>query len=902
MANIQEAIEVLKSDSENLVRIMEYYGVKVVKNQCLCPFHNDKHPSMGIKGGKYKCFTSTCSANGDLIDFVRAKEGLDVLEAIKKAIGILGLPITIEKDKLDNLREYIEKNKSVHFLDDKFKLDGIYFYKNEKNEPLLARIKYKNKETGKKKFSQANIVDMGDFYKLDFSKDSEKHNLIYNMPRVIKNIHENKTIFLVEGEKDADNMNRLGLVATSLREIHNDKVLKVNDNEVIRPLYNSHLVVIGDVDEEGKSFVKRVRYILKDKVKSFKVVTMKEIKDLGEKADISDFIETKFDEGLTTSQIRKIILNKVNRTLDECNKNELQQDSFGIYKTWMKPIKIEGEESFEEVKIYLTNFNIESLTRVENIDTDEEIIELVIISNLGERKTIVGRSNKVFLDPKSFNSFMNMGFYFDGKPKDLNLFKAWVNKYFLQEKRNEYLITGIREIDNKKMLITPTGALLTNGEIDTNYKADNHITKINYTSCNRLSKNQALELSKHLFKFNTSKNCYNIIGSLVSNMFNSVYREADGVNVHVTSYVGESGSGKSFTIDNITRPLLGLDNDTMVFSSIMPHGLLRALNDTYLPTIIDEVKPSQAGEFKRQLLSNTIRSITGDSTVIKGTQNQGIKTYKYNSSLIIAGEEALDETALKNRCNIIWFSCNDMNDESIEHGNYFLTKEGKEALKSLGLEIYLYIMKNFDSDKLLVTLEKIEKAFKEDNKLHPRIQATFNNTMLGYITVKHLLTSIGGNEVDLESDLEVSRLIYQNLKENVLDGEFATKQIYDEILEAIDELASGTNQYAISEDLHFKQDSIYLKLDFKTIFPILEGYYRSRGKKLPIDCKTFVKMITKSKYVEGNSREYNRAVNLNGKTRRCYFIKKEALSKLDMPNLIPLEEELELEATNGSWE
>ena len=887
MSNLQEAIEIVKSDSDNLIRVMEYYGVEIKNNQCKCPFHNDKNPSMGVKGGKYKCFTSTCSVNGDLIDFIRAKEGLDVLEAVKKAIDILGLPITIEKDKLDRLKEYIEKNKSVHFSDSSFKLDGIYFYKNEKNEPLLARIKYKNKETGKKKFSQANIIDKGDYYTLDFSKDTEKHNLIYNMPKVIKNIHENKFVFLEEGEKDADNMTRLGLISTSLREIHNDKVLKVNDNEVIKPLYNSHLVVIGDEDEEGKAFVKRVRYILKDKVKSFRVVTMKEIKDLGEKSDISDFIETKFDEGLTTSKIRKIILDKVNRTLDECNKNELQQDNYGIYKTWMKPIKIEGEEAFEEVKIYLTNFNVESLTRIENIDTDEEIIELVIISNLGERKIIKGRSNKIFLDPKSFNSFMNMGFYFDGKPKDLNLLKAWVNKYFLQEKRNEYLITGIREIDNKKMLITPNGALLANGDIDTNYKADNHITKINYTSCKRLSKNQALELSRHLFKFNTSKNCYNIIGSLVSNMFNSVYREADGINVHVTSYVGESGSGKSFTIDNITRPLLGLENDTMVFSSIMPHGLLRALNDTYMPTIIDEVKPSQAGEFKRQLLSNTIRSITGDSTVVKGTQNQGIKTYKYNSSLIIAGEETLDETALKNRCNIIWFSCNDMTSESIDHGNYFLTKEGKEALKSLGLEVYLYIMKNFDSEKLLLTLEKIENVFKEDNKLHPRIQATFNNTMLGYITVKHILMSIGGNEVDLENDLEVSRLIYQNLKDNVLDGEFATKQIYDEILEAIDELAGSCSHYGISEDYHYKTDSQFIKLDIKAIFPLLEGYYRSRGKVLKIDCKTFIKMLTKSKYIKGDSKDYYKVVKLNGKAKRCYFLSKEALSNLDMPIFNP---------------
>ena len=872
--SVLEINEILKSNSDYLIRVCEYYGINLDKhNKGICPFHNDHEPSLSIKGNRYKCFV--CGEGGDLIDLIRYKEGIDYLGAIKKAIEILNLDYTIEKDKLDKLRDYIFEKMPVWFKDDNYKLEDVYFYKDKDNMPVLARIKYKDKNTSKKQYSQANIID-GDYYKLDFK--SEKINLIYNMPRVLKSIQENKYVFLVEGEKDADNLNRLGFTATTCREINS------TNSEVLNSLNGANLVVIGDNDKVGKEHIQNVRNKLIGKVKSFRNLILKEIYDLGEKADISDYIEAEFNKGKSTKDIRKKILDRINRTLNECNNHELQQDYYGVYKTH---IKTDNEGNTEETKIYLTNFNVESLTRIENIDTDEEIIELILTSNLGEKKKIIGRSNKVFLDPKSFNSFMNMGFYFDGKPKDLNLFKAWVNKYFLLEKRNEYLITGIREIDNKKMLVTPTGALLSDGTIDTNYKANNQLTLIDFSNTKRLTKENATELFNHLFKWNSEKNCYNIIGSLVSNMFNSTYREASGVNVHVTSLVGESGSGKSYTIDNIIRPLLNLDNDTMVFSSIMPHGLLRALNDTYMATIIDEVKPSQAGEFKRQLLSNTIRSITGESTVIKGTQNQGFKTYKYNSSLIIAGEEALDETALKNRCNIVWFSCNDMDESNIEHGNYFISKEGKQNLKSLGMEIYLYIINNYNADKLLKTLESIENTFKYTSRLHPRIQATFNNTMLGYIILKHILIGLGVNKSDFKSDDYVSGLIYQNLKENVLDGEYATKQIYDEILEAIDELASGNGQYVIAEDTHFKQDSLYLKLDIKAIYPVLESYYRSRGKNLKLDCKTFIKMLTKSKYVEGESKDYYKVVNLKGKSKRCYFVSKEKLSGLDMPNLIP---------------
>lgn len=880
--SLEEIIDIIKSDSNNFLRVLESYGIKVNNNKCKCVFHNDNEPSMGIKDNRYKCFT--CNASGDLIDFVSNYEGLNNLDSVKKIVEVLGLNLTVEKSKLDNLKEYIEHNFKTYYNDDTLKYEDSYFYKDENSCPILVRIKFKS-ELGKKHFSQANIVDMGEYYKLDFK--SEKHNLLYNMPKIKKAIQEDKEIYIVEGEKDADNLASLGYTTTTCREINS------TNSDILSPLVNANIVILGDNDKEGKKHIYNLRYLLKRKASSFKVPYMKEIIDIGEKADISDFIEKKRKEGLSNSQIKKLIDRQVKRTLDEKDENELQQDFNGVYYIFCKYDK-EGN-LIDKEKRYICNFNVISLVRIENVDTDEEIIELELVNNLGEKRLVRGKSNKIFLDSKSFNSFLNMGFAFDGKVNILNRFKNWVNKYFLVEKRNEYLITGIRNIDNKRMLITPNGALLKDGTIDMNYKADNQLTLIDYTHTDRLTKEEADELVEHIFSWNSEKNCYNVMGSLVANMFNSIYRETDGINVHVTSYVGESGSGKSFTIDNIARTFLGLDNDTMVFSSIMAHGLLRSLADTYLTNIIDEVKPSQAGDYKKQLLSNTIRSITGDSVVVKGTQSQGFKTYKYNSSLIIAGEETLDETALKNRCNIIWFSCNDMTKETIEHGNYFLTHKGKRAMKKLGMEIYLEIMNNWDSERLLKALGEIETLFQADIKMHPRIQATFNNTMLGYKVLRSVLKKVGANIANLRPTREVSELIYQNLNENVIDGEYATKQVYDEILESIDELASGSSQFTIAEDLHFTQDAESIKLDFKSIFPILEAYYKFRGQKLSVDRKTFVKMLTKSKYVEGKSTDYCRATRINGKVKKCYILKKENLISLDMPNLVPSLELLESE-------
>ena len=43
-------------------------GMKVVRHAALCPFHNDKNPSLHFNRGKnrYKCFA--CGASGDVVD------------------------------------------------------------------------------------------------------------------------------------------------------------------------------------------------------------------------------------------------------------------------------------------------------------------------------------------------------------------------------------------------------------------------------------------------------------------------------------------------------------------------------------------------------------------------------------------------------------------------------------------------------------------------------------------------------------------------------------------------------------------------------------------------------------------------------------------------------------------
>ena len=112
---LKEVIKELKTNNDYLKRVIEYYGVEFKDNKALCPFHSEKNKSFSIKDNKYRCFTLSCNANGDIIDFIQAKEGLTKLEATKKAYSILGLKCDLKPSKLDNLKEYIEKNNKTHY-------------------------------------------------------------------------------------------------------------------------------------------------------------------------------------------------------------------------------------------------------------------------------------------------------------------------------------------------------------------------------------------------------------------------------------------------------------------------------------------------------------------------------------------------------------------------------------------------------------------------------------------------------------------------------------------------------------------------------------------------------------------------------------------------------------------
>lgn len=83
------------TDKPDIVLTLQAEGIEIRRNMAQCPFHDDRHPSMRIRNGKYRCFA--CGVSGDVITFIQEYRGL----SFPDALSYLGISSSNKKVRLD---------------------------------------------------------------------------------------------------------------------------------------------------------------------------------------------------------------------------------------------------------------------------------------------------------------------------------------------------------------------------------------------------------------------------------------------------------------------------------------------------------------------------------------------------------------------------------------------------------------------------------------------------------------------------------------------------------------------------------------------------------------------------------------------------------------------------------
>ena len=178
-----------------------------------CPAHEDRNPSMTVSSGREGRVLVKCFAGCDA----------------RQIVDALGMEWT---DLFEEPREVAR-----------------YPYRAADGAVLNRKIRFSNKEFVYEKPMNGTRLPL------------------YNLPEVIAGIQEDRRIWLVEGEKDAERLTSAGEIATTNPNGSSDWCAEYGDL-----LAGAEVVIVADRDDPGLRHADEVRADLKGKARSVRVV------------------------------------------------------------------------------------------------------------------------------------------------------------------------------------------------------------------------------------------------------------------------------------------------------------------------------------------------------------------------------------------------------------------------------------------------------------------------------------------------------------------------------------------------------------------------------------------------------------------------------------------------------
>lgn len=224
-------------------------GVKPCGNgwKALCPAHDDQKQSLHVSEGN----------DGRVLVYCHAGCSVDDVCA---AIGLVTKDLFPEPER---------KQKPLS----PGEVIAAYDYKDA-NGKLLFQVC----RTADKRFFQRRPDGKGGW----INGLGDVKPVLYRLPELLKAVQRGETVFIPEGEKDVDNLARLGLAATTnpmgagkWRDYYSDW------------LKGANVVILPDNDEPGRKHAQQVAQSLFGKATSVKVL---ELPGLPPKGDVSDWL------------------------------------------------------------------------------------------------------------------------------------------------------------------------------------------------------------------------------------------------------------------------------------------------------------------------------------------------------------------------------------------------------------------------------------------------------------------------------------------------------------------------------------------------------------------------------------------------------------------------------------
>jgi len=758
--------------------IIEITAVKQGKEyKARCPKHNDKVPSLFINEEKRVFYCQGCGWKGHLYDS-------------------------------NYNRRKVEKE-----------IVATYDYRDEKGKLLYQVVRFYPKD-----FRQRQPDGKGGW----IENIKGVRRVLYQLPELIKG---EDPVFIVEGEKDVNNLRKWNLTATT-----SPMGAKKWKKEYNKYLEGREIILIPDNHKQGWEHGEQIGQSIFGKAKKIKWL---ELPGLKEKEDVSDWIA----RGGTKKELLELI--KHAPEYDPTRK---------VYQLANSYIK--------RGKGAIANFVITSKVRVQ---TDEgEFLKASISTHTNRTYPDVQFNPDSWISKNRFKKALKglLDLEYRGTDDDIQDIKGILASQEPPIKKG-VKTTGLHKVNGEWIYIEEGLAWDKKGKReDIVYLSDNPY-RVNLLQEPDLTSNQLDEILSYLFKFNSEDVVYPLLGFCFACFVKERIIPLTGQNPILVCW-GEKNSGKTETLRQVIKPLFGIRSPIENIGHPTEFGFARIISSSNLaPVLFDEHKVGRISETQRNRISEMLRAVYNQTRLTRGTPSLGIVEFIYSAPIIVAGEMGISELAIKDRIVEIYFS-----KKKIENKTEVFSKLTHLPLGSLGKDFLLWTLKLKDKEIKEIYQIQLESI---DKELTDRLRQNTAHARLGLALFLNYLIEKGKDVRRFEEGFDI---IDQTQKKNILEA--SNKAIVDTIIEAFSVMAE---QGTLKENKHYRIDTnMNLNLHISSIYPLFKKWakdYQWDGEVL--DKNSFTRQLKEAKYFK----KYD-VVRFGEKIKKVYVLDLSQMDYLDI--------------------
>ncbi|MGI6497269.1 MAG: DNA-binding protein [Oscillospiraceae bacterium] len=263
--------------------------------------------------------------------------------------------------------------------------------------------------------------------------------------------------------------------------------------------------------------------------------------------------------------------------------------------------------------------------------------------------------------------------------------------------------------------------------------------------------------------------------------------------------IGEAGSGKSNTLERVIMPVFSRSKIIAAGQTTAFTLMKDAASSNTIPMALDEFKPSKIDRYRLDALLNHFRNSYDGQEGIRGRADQSVVSYALLAPLVVAGEEAADEAAIRERSIELLFSKKDLRPVEYRAAFGWLCSN-TDMLGGLGRSLLNTALETKTADVYGWYEESLGAFAKE---LPSRVVNNLACMMAGLRLLERLCRGLDltWHEVFPFSLDACGRYIEYAAKEYLLDGGTSNKSVVEQTLEIMSRMGlDPKSEYAITDD------------------------------------------------------------------------------------------------------